>query len=89
MSDRICIASGQKLQTRISSRDVLSCCGLLTCGKGCEGGNPHGAWKYFKSTGIVTEKCQPYPFPPCDHHTQGKYEPCGKILPTPKCEKTC
>ena len=54
MSDRICIASGQKQQTRISSRDVLSCCGLLTCGMGCNGGNPHGAWKYFKDQGIVT-----------------------------------
>lgn len=89
MSDRICIASGQKSQVRLSTRDLLSCCGKLECGFGCDGGMPHGAWKYFKNTGIVEEDCQPYPFPKCDHHTSGKYEPCGKIQPTPKCEKTC
>ena len=50
---------------------------------------PHGAWSYFKKTGIVEEECQPYPFPHCDHHTTGQYEPCGKIQPTPKCEKSC
>lgn len=54
MSDRICIGSGQRQQVTLSARDVLSCCGPLACGRGCNGGNPHGAWKYFKSDGIVT-----------------------------------
>ena len=33
--------------------------------------------------------CQPYSFAPCDHHTTGKYEPCGSVKPTPKCSKEC
>jgi cathepsin B len=36
-----------------------------------------------------TDFCQPYTLPPCDHHTSGKYEPCGKSLPTPKCKTQC
>lgn len=95
MSDRICIASNQTLQVRISSEDLLTCCGL-SCGNGCNGGYPSGAWNYFHKTGIVTgwlhntsNWCQPYTFAPCDHHTTGKYEPCGASKPTPSCKKTC
>lgn len=95
MSDRICIASNQTLQTRISSEDLLTCCGI-TCGNGCNGGYPSGAWGYWKRTGIVTgwlhndkNWCQPYTFAPCDHHTTGKYEPCGASKPTPSCKKDC
>ena len=39
LSDRICIASKQKIQVRISAEDVLSCCGSK-CGTGCNGGFP-------------------------------------------------
>jgi len=95
MSDRICIASGQKLQTRISSEDLLSCCGV-GCGNGCNGGYPSGAWNYFHKTGLVTgylyndkKWCSPYAFAPCDHHVDGKYGPCGASKPTPKCTKEC
>lgn len=95
MSDRICIASNQTLQTRISSEDLLTCCGI-SCGNGCNGGYPSAAWNYFKRTGIVTGHlyddktwCSSYAFPPCDHHTTGKYEPCGASKPTPSCKKTC
>jgi len=95
MSDRICIASGQTLQTRISAEDLLSCCGA--CGFGCNGGYPSAAWSYFKGTGLVTgglygqnETCLPYAFKPCDHHVIGPYGPCGgDEYPTPKCVKTC
>jgi len=95
MSDRICIASGQKLQTRISAENLLSCCGF-SCGQGCNGGYPEAAWSYFKNTGLVTgwlynstKWCQPYSLAPCDHHTTGKYSPCSGESPTPKCAKTC
>ncbi len=95
MSDRICIASGQKLQTRISSEDLLTCCGF-SCGQGCNGGYLSGAWNYFKNTGIVTgglygdkKWCSPYYFAPCDHHVSGKYGPCGSSKPTPACKKEC
>ena len=36
MSDRICIASEGKLQTRVSTANLLSCC--TSCGDGCNGG---------------------------------------------------
>jgi cathepsin B len=95
MSDRICIASGQTLQTRISSEDLLSCCGV-SCGQGCNGGYPSAAWNYFHRTGLVTgylykdtKWCSSYAFAPCDHHVDGKYGPCGSSQPTPKCTKSC
>lgn len=28
MSDRICIGNGQRVQTRISAENLLSCCGI-------------------------------------------------------------
>ena len=96
MSDRICIASNQTLQTRISTEDLLTCCGF-SCGNGCNGGYPSGAWNFFKRTGLVTgylyddkKWCSSYAFPPCDHHIDGgKYGPCGASKPTPACHKTC
>ena len=94
-SDRICIKSNQKLQTRISSEDLLTCCGF-SCGNGCNGGYPSGAWNYFKKSGCVTGSlykdtkwCSSYAFAPCDHHVSGKYGPCGASKPTPKCVKEC
>lgn len=67
MSDRICITSGQKDQTRISATDPLSCC--PTCGMGCGGGWPQKVFAYWNKSGIVTGDlindnswCQPYPF---------------------------
>jgi len=94
MSDRICIASGQTLQTRISSEDLLSCC--TECGS-CNGGFTDEAWSYFGFEGLVTgglyeqnDTCLPYKFKPCDHHVVGKYGPCDSDLyPTPKCENKC
>lgn len=93
ISDRICIKSNQTLQTRISSEDLLTCCGI-SCGNGCNGGYPAAAWNYFKRNGIVTgglygdkKWCQPYYFAPCDHHVSGKYGPCGSSKPTPSCKK--
>jgi cathepsin B len=95
MSDRICIASGQTDQTRISAEDLLDCC--YSCGMGCNGGYPSSAWSYFKSTGLVTGNlygdktyCKAYSMKPCAHHTNStKYDPCGPSLPTPPCKKTC
>jgi cathepsin B len=95
MSDRICIASEGKLQIRISTENLVSCC--TACGFGCDGGYPSAAWYYFQNHGIPTgglyndtKTCQPYEFPPCDHHVEGKYGPCGTgEYPTPKCKETC
>jgi cathepsin B len=95
MSDRICIASGGKLQTRISTENLLSCCS--SCGYGCNGGWPSAAWEYWRNHGLPTgglykdnSTCQPYSFPPCDHHVHGKYGPCSsEEFPTPRCSHTC
>jgi len=94
MSDRICIVSEGKLQTRVSTEDLLTCC--TSCGFGCNGGYPFAAFKFWQNSGVVTGDlfgdtnfCRPYAFPPCEHHTTGKYQPCGDSKPTPKCDKTC
>jgi cathepsin B len=95
MSDRICIASEGKLQTRISTENLLSCCS--SCGYGCDGGWPSAAWEYWRNHGLPTgglygdkNTCQPYSFPPCDHHVDGKYGPCSsEEFPTPPCSHKC
>ncbi|CAP30146.2 Protein CBR-CPR-6 [Caenorhabditis briggsae] len=103
MSDRICIASHGELQVSLSADDLLSCC--RSCGFGCNGGDPLAAWRYWVKDGIVTGSnytansgCkfpiltfQPYPFPPCEHHSKKThFDPCPHDLyPTPKCEKKC
>lgn len=94
MSDRICIASKGKLQTRVSAEHILSCC--TWCGSGCNGGFPAKAWLYWQSEGVPsggdyndTNTCQPYSFPPCDHHVNGTYGPCSIDYDTPQCKKTC
>lgn len=95
MTDRICIKSQGKTQFHFSAEDLMSCC--KQCGMGCEGGYPAEAWMFYKSEGIVSggqynssQGCQPYEIPACDHHVQGKLQPCSKhIMPTPKCKKTC
>lgn len=96
MSDRLCIASGGRVQVSISADDLLSCC--RSCGFGCEGGEPLAAWKFWVKSGIVTgsnytmhQGCRPYPFPPCEHHSNAThYQPCKhELYPTPKCEHKC
>ncbi len=78
MSDRLCIVSGQTDQRRVSAHNLLACCS--SCGFGCDGGYPAYAWRYWKSTGLPTgglygdkTTCQPYAFPPCDHHIYGSH----------------
>ncbi|KAK2179007.1 hypothetical protein NP493_519g04030 [Ridgeia piscesae] len=95
MSDRICIASGGKLQARISAEDLLTCCPYL-CGS-CQGGNPAFAWMYYHYYGLVTggaygskQWCSAYAIKPCEHHVPGPKPPCtGDISPTPPCKKSC
>lgn len=74
---------------------MTSCCGF-TCGMGCNGGWPSGAWNYIKSTGVVTggeygddSWCYSYVLPKCDHHVDGPYGPCGDVKGTPDCRKSC
>ena len=84
MSDRICIQSGQTLQTRVSAQNLLACC--TNCGFGCNGGMPSYAWRYWQNNGISTgglygdtTTCQPYFLPPCDHHVEGSHGDCPAL----------
>ncbi|KAI0229188.1 Cathepsin B [Lamellibrachia satsuma] len=94
MSDRICIASGGKVNAHISAEDLLTCCD--ECGDGCNGGYPESAWKDFKEVGLVTggqyhskQGCRPYSIAQCEHHVPGSRPPCKGDTPTPKCVKKC
>ena len=95
MSDRLCVASKQTDQRRISSEDILECCTL--CGMGCSGGFLYPTWYNWKCKGFVTgslyqnkDWCKAYKFPPCNHHSDGPYEECSKYhFDTPKCLKAC
>ena len=93
-TDRLCIASKGKNQDRLSEEDLLTC--SLKSGAGCGGGFPSVAWKWLNSTGITTggeygskKWCNSYAFPKCEHHSTGKYPPCGETQPTPACVKEC
>ncbi|KAK7091125.1 cathepsin B-like [Littorina saxatilis] len=94
MSDRICIASNGASNAHLSAEDLMSCC--RTCGNGCNGGFPAGAWSFFDRDGVVTggqynskQGCLPYEIPSCDHHVVGKKSPCTGDAKTPRCEKKC
>lgn len=85
ISDRICIASNQRLTVQISAQELITCC--TDCGHGCHGGYPTVAWEYYVNEGLVTgglyngTGCQPYSLPP-HHHGENYTE-------TPNCERTC
>ena len=54
-NDRSCIAGGDTKTLR-SPGDTLSCCKGITCNfsMGCDGGQPVGAWMWFKHTGVAS-----------------------------------
>jgi C1A family cysteine protease len=86
ISDRYCIFN--KINISLSALDMLACCD--SCGDGCGGGYPSSAWAYWCSTGLVPEKCAPYPFPSCDHHIPNSPNPCpSDEYPTPDCPSNC
>ena len=90
MSDRLCIASGGELQTRVSAADIVTCC--YYCGDGCFGGWPGSAFDYWIESGVPsgglygdTNSCVPYFFPPCDDHPHK----CTDYHDTPECQTQC
>lgn len=61
----------------------MTCCGS-SCGFGCNGGFPGGAWSFFKNSGLVTGNeynnhswCRAYSFASCEHHVEGSKPSCG------------
>jgi len=56
LSDRVAIATQQKSPV-LSPEDMVSC---DKADMGCSGGRLPDAWRYLKSTGIVTDTCFPY-----------------------------
>ncbi|XP_046918598.2 cathepsin B-like [Dermatophagoides farinae] len=95
ISDRICIASGQKTQVEISAEDLLTCC--KSCGYGCRGGYPPMAWDYWVQSGLVSgglyhdkNTCRPYTIEPCEHHVEhGSRPKCTGFVNTPACVRQC
>ena len=51
-TDRLCISSNGKDQSRLSAEDLLGCCD--SCGMKCKGGYTGMAWEYVRQVGIVT-----------------------------------
>lgn len=94
-TDRLCISSNGKDQSRLSAEDLLGCCD--SCGMKCKGGYTGMAWEYVRQVGIVTggangnkEWCNEYAFPKCSHGIQGSYPECSSIPPEdPECSTTC
>ncbi|XGW24109.1 hypothetical protein V3C99_005936 [Haemonchus contortus] len=96
ISDRICISSNGRRRVHVSATDILSCCGRQ-CGRGCSGGFPIEAWRFFARNGSVTGGdyratgcCRPYPFHPCGRHgNEPYYGECRGTAVTPLCRTTC
>ncbi|KAF6217104.1 hypothetical protein GE061_001457 [Apolygus lucorum] len=96
-SDRLCIGTNGKFTSPLSAEDLMSCCPSFEC----NGGNDGVAWTYVQNHGIVTGGdfnssigCQPYTFPPCEHHVNGARIPCDQVkIPNggvgPACQKKC
>ena len=73
MNDRICIYSKGFNQKRLSVMYILYCC--ISCGLGCEKGNPSLVFDFWVKTGIPTgcpygdkNCCQPYIYPPLNNY---------------------
>uniref|UniRef100_A0A8D8M3V1 Cathepsin B n=1 Tax=Cacopsylla melanoneura TaxID=428564 RepID=A0A8D8M3V1_9HEMI len=95
ISDRLCIASNGFFQGHISSQHLLSCTKRTG---GCQGGWPQLAWKHWGHNGVVTggdynsrQGCQPYAYPPCEHHTEGPLANCSTLekFATTECKQHC
>ena len=90
MTDRLCILTGGKIQTRLSATELITCCD--SCGLGCLGGYPSLVFQYWKNNGIPSggpfgdkKTCKPYFLPPGKDDTAQ----FGEEQVTPDCENKC
>jgi len=100
-NDRKCISTNGSFKTELSAQDTTSCCDFFKCfSMGCNGGQPSGAWSYFKNYGIVSggdadtigegTSCWPYQLPSCAHHVNDPKLPnCTSEVSAPACRTTC
>jgi cathepsin B len=85
MNSRMCIQSQGAEQRPLSEQYLVSC---ALGNRGCDGGQPLAAWKYFQSNGIEAESSCPYALEPCNHHVEDpRYPDCPPDAGTPAC--TC
>lgn len=103
-NDRHCIATGDA-KTVFSPEDTNACCSGLVCSfsKGCNGGQPAGAWNWFTKYGVSTggdyadvdtgATCKPYSMESCAHHVDPPegMKSCEDVetYSTPTCTSTC
>lgn len=90
MTDRLCILTGGRIQTKLSATELITCCD--SCGLGCLGGYPSLAFKYWKNNGIPSggsfgdkQTCKPYFLPPGKDNITEYVEK----QETPECENKC
>ena len=90
ITDRLCIQTGGKIQTRISATEIITCCS--NCGIECSGGYPSSAFIYWKDFGIPSGgkygdniTCKPYFLPPINDNINK----LDKVQEIPKCEQKC
>ena len=100
LSDRHCIekkqSTGNVDNTQFSSKQILA--NSMFPNQGCNGGNPVLAARFMKIFGVVTggkyntkNTCAPYPFEPCNHHTDDEsLKNCSELhFTTPKRFNKC
>ncbi len=67
LSDRLCIASSERINEELSPQDLISC---ATDQLGCDGGYIERSWQYMINIGAVSSSCFPY------SSGYGYIEPC-------------
>jgi cathepsin B len=103
-NDRYCITTGDA-KTMFATEDTTACCTGMTCSfsKGCNGGQPSGAWKWFTKEGVSSggdyedigsgSTCKPYSMQSCAHHVDPPpgVASCDSLpeYSTPKCTSSC
>jgi len=101
LNDRMCIT--HDYHSLLSPEETNDCCGLIYGSMGCNGGQPGGAWKFFKNHGVPTggdyedvgtgKTCKPYTLESCYHHGENptNMTACSDLpsYSTPKCTSAC
>jgi cathepsin B len=105
ISDRLCIATGGKVQVPLSAQETCFC----AQSDGCDGGMLATGWEYTKKHGLATGgqykgsgpfgagMCNDFSLPHCHHHGPQGSDPypdenkpgCPATTESPQCPKSC